>query len=437
VAADPAVAGQEDGATVTVGGTFTADDTTTITSTGGNGFAGITEANEYSGLFGQDLSPGGSNGVAGVSNAGIGVSGKSIDVSQIARPPAGVLGDSTWNDGVVGLSLHESGIYGVSGAQSGLLGTNKAGVIGDNKTLDGIVGLSAGTNGVKGVTNANGGNGVLGEDESTGGGTGVSGTSNVAAGVRGQTGGRSGMTTFTQPPGGWTVPITGAGVIGDTNSKIGVIGLSSSGYGVMGITSAQGSNGIVGLDQSTAGSGSSGCCGNSERGIGVLGQSGVTSGLLDGAAPAVLGDSYSHDGVIGLSGTADGVRGTTSGNGRSGVIGVDLSSGGGYGVVGLSSIVNGVGIRAIAEQGTALEVEGTASFSQSGTLTVPAGQSSYTISFVGLTKSSFVLATLQNYVSGLAVAAAVPDATANTIEIYLTEAVPTGKSAVVCWFVLN
>jgi len=127
--AEPAWAGAEDGDTVKVGGNYAADETTTISTSGGNGFAGITSAAEYSGLFGQDVSGGGGNGVAGVSKVGIGVSGKLNGLSGVTRPAAGVVGDfSNAGPGVVGLSSDGNGVYGVTtaGGQSGIAGSDQS-----------------------------------------------------------------------------------------------------------------------------------------------------------------------------------------------------------------------------------------------------------------------------------------------------------------------
>jgi hypothetical protein len=55
-AADPAEAANGDA--VTVGGSISGSSTTQITTTGGDGMAGITSADENSGVFGQDTSSG-------------------------------------------------------------------------------------------------------------------------------------------------------------------------------------------------------------------------------------------------------------------------------------------------------------------------------------------------------------------------------------------
>jgi hypothetical protein len=62
-----------------------------------------------------------------------------------------------------------------------------------------------------------------------------------------------------------------------------------------------------------------------------------------------------------------------------------------------------VGAGVLAERtaaGNALKVSGKASFSRSGTVTVPAGKSSVTKSGVALTAASLVLATLQQHAAG-------------------------------------
>jgi hypothetical protein len=235
--AEPAAAANGD--TVTVGGAFTGSQTTQITTTGGNGLAGITSETGYSGVFGQDTSSAGSNGVAGVSNAGIGVSGKSHALSGLTRSPAGIIGDSDTNDGVIGLSSGGVGVIGISVNQTGVYGSygqsglvdeftvGVAGVLGDSHLSAGVIGASDTLWGIWGLTSASGYAGVLGQDVSTGGSSALLGKSNSGIGVYGLTESYSGL-----------VGDSVAGVIGDSGSSPGVIGLSSAAEGIFGETSA-------------------------------------------------------------------------------------------------------------------------------------------------------------------------------------------------------
>jgi hypothetical protein len=81
-----------------------------------------------------------------------------------------------------------------------------------------------------------------------------------------------------------------------------------------------------------------------------------------------------------------------------------------------------------------IQIDGVASFSRSGVVTVPAGASSVTVRGVELTGNSFVMATLQDNIPGLFVRAAVPNPAAKSITVYLDRAAP--RATRVAWFVL-
>lgn len=105
VSAAPAAA--SDGNTVTVGGAFTGDTTTSI-STSGNG---------QSGVEGIDTSSGGGFGVTGTSTNGTGVVGQSFageGVHGLSSASVGVFGESVQSAGVLGIT-HEIGQAAVSG----------------------------------------------------------------------------------------------------------------------------------------------------------------------------------------------------------------------------------------------------------------------------------------------------------------------------------
>jgi len=82
-----------------------------------------------------------------------------------------------------------------------------------------------------------------------------------------------------------------------------------------------------------------------------------------------------------------------------------------------------------------IQIDGVASFSRSGVMTVPAGTGSATVRGVELTGNSFVVATLQDNIPGLFVRAAVPNPAARSITCYLDRATP--QAARVAWFVLG
>ncbi len=153
----------------------------------------------------------------------------------------------------------------------------------------------------------------------------------------------------------------------------------------------------------------------------------------------LVGDSGAADGVVGLSSAGNGVKGITTKDDRGGVIGYDQSPGGGFGVQGYTESASGVGVSAVAVQSaaTALQVEGVATFTRSGLESVTAGQSSATVTGVPLTASSLVLATMQNSISKVYVAAVIPSVSGSSFKIILTKAVPHGDTAQVGWFVVN
>jgi hypothetical protein len=206
----------------------------------------------------------------------------------------------------------------------------------------------------------------------------------------------------------------GTGSYGQSSSGIGVWGDCSTGSGVYGACNS--GNGVHGFSQGNLASGVYGD--NSSDGYGVAGRTGSAS------RAATLGDNTgSGPGVVGESATGTGVLGISHGAGAVGVTGDATAS-------------NGVGIRAKATGGgTALSVKGKARFSRSGRLTVPPGASSVTKSGVTLDSASFVLATLQAYRAGIAIAAVVPNAAAGSFTIHLTKAVTSTTR--VAWFVVN
>lgn len=253
---------------------------------------------------------------------------------------------------------------------------------------------------------------------------------------------------------------TGAGVVGQvsnpanaspavegttTGSGDGVYGSSSGGNGVYGTINADGSgllggykagvigdvahtDGVIGLSQTV-----NGVFGLSSTVNGVLGQSVGTSGIAGTAG--VVGDSNTNAGVIGVSSHAPGVIGHSSGS--DGVQGTS-SHAGSSGVYGLNNAAGGWGVYAASSSGTALQVDGVASFSRSGAVSIPSGSKTATIT-VKVSTASLVFANLQNSLPGVFVEAVVPHAAVigSNFQIVLSEAVPSGKTAKVAWFVVN
>ncbi len=69
---------------------------------------------------------------------------------------------------------------------------------------------------------------------------------------------------------------------------------------------------------------------------------------------------------------------------------------------------SGSGVFATSTEGTALQVQGVATFERSGQVMIPAGKSSVVVSQPALSGSSLVLANLQNHLKGIYVEAVVP-----------------------------
>jgi hypothetical protein len=116
-----------------------------------------------------------------------------------------------------------------------------------------------------------------------------------------------------------------------------------------------------------------------------------TTGFVVIAGPSAI--SMEGDGGTGVKGygsAGNGVWGQTSGSGTSGVYGENDANG--YGVAGSSA--SGVGVLA-QSAGTALVVNGRASFSTAGTAVIASGHKSVTVTLAGVTTTDFVLATVQ------------------------------------------
>jgi hypothetical protein len=230
-------------------------------------------------------------------------------------------------------------------------------------------------------------------------------------------------------------------IIGDSNRTAGVVGLSSAGTGVYGVSGA-----LSHLDYRA------GVQGQSDYQIGVLGTSsfnsgvyGIAGGLSHLSAPSagVFGDSNAAAGVVGASAQSTGVYGVSGngagvvGQGGGGGDGVSGTAGTGNGVHGLASSATGTGVLAAnsAAGGKALQVDGNASFSRSGTATVGGGKKSAVVSGVVLTSASLVLATLQGSQAGLYIEGVLTNVTGKSFAISLSKAAVA--SIKVAYFILN
>jgi hypothetical protein len=148
----------------------------------------------------------------------------------------------------------------------------------------------------------------------------------------------------------------------------------------------------------------------------------------DGAS--LVGESKSSDGY-GVQGTSPYI-GVLSVGDTTGVYTVSD-----YGTAVRALTYNGTAVEAstAVAQGYALRVQGAVGFSRSGRATIRAGTDRVTVSTPDLRPGTTVLATLQQYRSGVSVAAAVPDAAHDTLLLVLTKRVPADTA--VAWLALD
>jgi hypothetical protein len=168
-----------------------------------------------------------------------------------------------------------------------------------------------------------------------------------------------------------------------------------------------------------------------------------------GGPTALFNTATSGDGtglVVAASIDSDGngVSGQTGSGIASGVYGENTSTG--YGVAGraingtgvLADSFFGVALRAVSSSGTALRVEGVATFTRSGLAIAGAGQVSKGVTGVSVTASSLVLATVQGTgVDGMYIKSVQAIPAQSKLIIYFNQAVPAGKTLKIAWFVLN
>jgi hypothetical protein len=163
---------------------------------------------------------------------------------------------------------------------------------------------------------------------------------------------------------------------------------------------------------------------NDDVGSGVRGEATTGSGVLGVGGTGVEGGSTMGNGVLGVSEQGTGVLGH-----------ITLS---GSGVHGHSFATAGVGVRASAEAGLALAVDGKARFSRSGRTSIPTGADHVDVDLTargGLSGTPLCFANLLTHRPGIHVEAVRPNTpSAGRLRIYLNQAVP-GPTFVV-WMVL-
>jgi hypothetical protein len=222
----------------------------------------------------------------------------------------------------------------------------------------------------------------------------------------------------------------GIGVRGyGRGTGVGVGGLSADGTGMT--AESQASNGVGIKATALTGGSAKAVWGVSDTGYG--GYFEAPTGL--GFGVYATGGTYGvrADGPVGVSGlgTKTGVRGEAGSGGTGSGIGVEGATGSGSGVYGHAT--SGIGVNAYANGGIALQVQGRAKFSRSGTVLVGAGTASKAVSLSGTTGNSMILAIAQQN-ANVFVKATVP--AAGSFTIYLTGNAPAGGLKV-AYFVLN
>jgi len=179
-----------------------------------------------------------------------------------------------------------------------------------------------------------------------------------------------------------------------------------------------------------------------DHGIGMVGAGEIgVEGNARGNSPGVLGQGQSGggtgvagNGTYAVHGASEDGWGVWGQGADRGVYGISDNEG----VVGFS---NNVGIRAESPN-IALRVKGKAEFSRSGTVTISYPNKQATVTGVPVTAKSLAFATLQQFLAGRYVVAAVPNlgGSSNSFTIYLNKAPgssSTPKSVVVAWQVFE
>jgi hypothetical protein len=369
---------------------------------------------------------------------------------------------------LIGYALNGHFVFEVTDGENGSDGGPGFAIEGTSNIGTAVYGLSHGGWAAVNGTNDGSGDGVYGESRNINR-SGVYAYNTAGGwGLVGRTGG-------VNHEGVWGDNLgTGHGVKGTTGdvNAAGVFGLNSgNGSGVWG-RAVNGGTGVYGENfqtgngvrgYSAGGDGVQGTSGNANRSgiyaVNIAGGYGLVGRTTSANHPAVWGDNQgTNDGVLGTSvGSAhSGVAGTNNGGGNgvyghannsaaSGVYG--QNDGTGYGVAGraligtgiLGDSANGTGVWANSQNATALKVSGKAQFSRSGVATV-AGTSTTPSKSVRvtlpITAKSMMTATLQKYVPGVFVVAAVPNVTGGYFTIYLNKSVTTSVGPI-SWMVVE
>jgi hypothetical protein len=243
----------------------------------------------------------------------------------------------------------------------------------------------------------------------------TAGTGGVKNGVLGYTDNGAGYGTT-----GWNAngaAGTGAGVVGVFGQTF---PRNAVGTGVAGVSDST-------ADEATAVYGEIASASPGSDSTAVRGQNNGTGGLGIGVWGSQAGSGW---GVYGTAPSGIGVFG--SGGSGTGAYGE-----GAIGVHGTATTPTGTGV--LADNftgGTALHVNGPASFTRSGTVTVPSGQKTASATGIALTSASLVLATVQGNVPGCYVQGVTTvTGSSGSLTIHLSKSAPVTMK--VAWFILS
>jgi hypothetical protein len=258
------------------------------------------------------------------------------------------------------------------------------------------------------------------------------------------------------------------GILGTSGSGSAVVGTSSSGIGVRGFSNAAnraataglsggGSTGVYGYsgpDASTPPavpdkSGVYGLAVQDANARGVTGESTAGRGVngIATSGTGVYGTGTAGEGVRGVSTSSNGTAGTTASGIASGVYGEN--TGGGFGTYGRSNSgvsavgvfgesTAGTGVKANSSAGVAFEAQGRVRFSTAGLAPVAVGGKSKVITpLVDVSAASLILCTLETNQAGLSIGRVTKNTTADTFTVFLTQAVASGKTAKIAWFLIG
>jgi hypothetical protein len=228
-------------------------------------------------------------------------------------------------------------------------------------------------------------------------------------------------------------------IAGQNNTAVDETFVDATGALSIGLEARGGTAGVTGV--SASGTGGDGVQGFADDGRGVYGRGNTGSGVFAesfGLSPSLFARNNNTTGGVAIEGLNTAPNWVAiwghhdPGSFGYGVLGEApigvgvLGRGSDSGVKGSTDSASGSGVTAEnTAGGTALTVNGKASFSRSGIVTIPAGAKSFTQTGVSLSNTSFVLATSQSN-GARWVTSAVPNPAGSSFTINLNKPAPAG-----------